>query len=195
MLENLTVSDVLAEARAPGRWAWVDWRHLGHPLYREDRVTLALGSRLPLGGLQCAVAPSLKRSAVRGFPAASFRSLSVCLGYARGGALELGVAGTPFNDEPGARREAVAAFSIHAAPFSISMERDIAGARQGDTKLCLLAELDGNAALVSSYRSRTDELLAGLIVRVRPILIGLSWSYNPALGKTISAGLGRWWSW
>jgi hypothetical protein len=195
MLENLTVSDVLAEVRAPGRSARVDWRHLGHPLYREDGLALAMGSSLPLGGLECAVAASLRRSAARGFPAATFRSFSVCLGVARKQTFELAVAGTPLNDEPGARHEAAVSLAIHSASLSISIERDIAGARHGDTKLGLLAELDEKAALVSGYRTRTDELFAGLIVRVRPVLIGLSWSYNPALGKTISAGFGRWWSW
>lgn len=195
MLENLVVSDVLAEVHGPGKSAWMDWCHLGHSLYREDRLVLALGSRLPLGGLECAVAAGLKRSAVRGFSATTFRSLFMCLGYAHGGTIELAVAGTPFDDEPGARREASVSLSIRAAALSVFLERNLAGEEKGDTRLGLLAELDEKAALVSGYRSRTDELLAGLIIRVRPILFGLSWSYNPALGKTISAGLGRWWAW
>jgi len=195
MLENLSVSDLLAEVRARGRSASADWRHLGHPLYREDRLMLALGTGLPLAGLECAVGAAVKRSTVRGFPAAASKSFSLGVSCARAKSFGLTIAGTPFNDEPGARREVAAALSVRAAAFSILLEQNLAGAEMGGTRLIILAELGPKAALVSGYQSPTDELLAGVIIRVRSVLLGLSWSYNPALGKTITAGLGRWWAW
>jgi hypothetical protein len=87
------------------------------------------------------------------------------------------------------------ALALRAAPFSLLVERCFAGPEKRETRLALRTELDDKVALLAGYRSRTGELLAGIAVRARSTLLVFSWSYNPVLGETFSAGLGRWRTW
>ncbi len=195
MLDGLSTEDLLAGVRSRSWSVWTGWHHLGHALYREDRLELGVGSMLPIASVEWSAAAAVERSVVRGFPAEGRGSLRAGLGWSPTGALEISIAGAPLSEDGRDGRAAAGALAIRAADVAIFVATGLAGPETGDTKVVLVAELGGRAAVISGYRSTSDELLAGLVVRCRPMLFILGWSYNPALGKTLSAGVGRWKAW
>jgi len=195
MLEDLAVSVIRAGLRTPERSAWMSWFHLGHPLYREDRLALSLGSSLPVRSFSLRIAPAIERCEVRGFPARTSRGLSCSFDYEYDRAFMIGIEGTAQNGGSGARREASLVCALRAGAFSMLLHHVLAGERRGNARVWFLAALGNRATLYSGYRAPTDELVCGLAVATRPFLFGFSWSYHPALGKTVSAGFGRWWAW
>lgn len=195
MLEDLTASVLGAGVSTRGRGVWVRWFHLGHPLYREDRLACSIGSRLPVRSFSLRIAPVVERREVKGYPARTCRALSCSLGYERDRSLAIEVRCTPFDDEPGVRREASFSCAIRTDAFSAVLQRVVAGEERGYTGLWCAAQLHGNVTLFSEYRSPADELGCGVAARIRSFLFGLSWCYHPALGATASAGFGRWWAW
>jgi hypothetical protein len=195
MLENLTASVLRAGFSTRGRGVWVRWFHLGHPLYREDRLACSIGSRLPARSFSLRIAPAVERREVQGFAARISRELSCSLEYEHDRSLAIEVQFTPFDDEPRVRREASLSCAIRTDAFSAVLQRVVAGEERGYTWLRCATELHGDVTLFSEYRSPADELACGVAARIRSFLFGVSWCYHPALGATASAGFGRWWAW
>jgi hypothetical protein len=195
-LDGLCASDLLAGIDGGTFSAWFDWRHLGHPLYREDRFAAAFGVPCPFAaGIRLQAMPAIERREARGFPAEG--SGSVSLGISRDcgdgaciGCVWLAAGG----GEPG-RRDARAFFVARAGPLALAADGAISGARGSDLQCALEAWIGDRWAFASSYRWRTGELSGGCIVRLSRAILDFSWSRSPALGGTVTAGAGRLWQW
>jgi hypothetical protein len=196
LLDGLASSDLLSGIDVGSFSAWLDWRHLGHALYREDRLAAAIGIRCPFSaGFRLHAIPSFERRAVRGFGARTSRSLSLAFSYDCRGSACVGYAClVSGNDDPGARN-ARAFLLLRAGSLVLALDRAISGARGTDTQCAIEAWIGDRCAIVSGYRWKTGELSSGLVVRISRAILDLSWSRNPALGSTVTAGAGRLWEW
>ncbi len=196
MLDGLASSDLLSGIDGGSFSAWIDWRHLGHALYREDRIAAAIGFPLPFGeGFRLYAIPAIERREARGFGARGSRSLSLAFSYDRRGSMCVGFVCLASGSEDPGPRNARAFLFLRAGSLVLAVDRAISGARGIDVQCALEAWLGDRCALVSGYRWETGELSSGLVVRVSRAILDFSWSRNPALGGTITAGVGRMWEW
>jgi hypothetical protein len=196
MLDGLASSDLLSGVDGGSFSAWVDWRHLGHALYREDRLAAAIGFPCPfVKGFRLYAIPAVERRAARGFGAEGSRSLSLAFSYDCRGSVCVGyVCRASGSDDPGPR-DARAFLFLRAGSLVVAVDRAISGARGNDAQCVLEAWIGDRCALVSGYRWKTGELSSGLVVRLSRAILDFSWSRNPALGGTVTAGAGRLWEW
>jgi len=195
MLEGLVASRLRAGFEAPVASVWLEWRRRGHALYREDRLDVAFGFGLPFGGCRFAVVPAMERREVRGFRVERAYSCCFAASYEYRGRACIGFACSAYESDPGARRPSAAYLLIRAAAMTVALDRAASGPHAGDTRLAVEARLDGKCSIRFGYRWRTEELSGGLVAARGPVLFDLSWSQHPALGSTVSAGIGRWWEW
>ena len=79
--------------------------------------------------------------------------------------------------------------------MTVALDRAASGPHAGDTRLAIEARLDGKCSIRFGYRWQTEELSSGLVAALSPVLLNFSWSQHPALGSTVSAGIGRLWEW
>jgi len=196
MLEGVVSSDLLSGIDEESFSAWFDWRRLAHALYREDRVAAAIGIRCPfIEGLRLYAIPAFERRAARGFDARTRRALSLAVSYDCRRSLCVGYACIASgSDDPGAPNTRAFLF-LRAGSFVLAVDRAVSGARGTDAQCALEAWLGDRCAIVSGYRWKTGELSSGLVVRVSRAMLDFSWNRNPALGGTITAGVGRLWEW
>jgi hypothetical protein len=196
LLDGLASSDLLSGIEGGSFSAWLDWRHLGHALYREDRLAAAIGFPCPFGaGFRLYAIPAIERRAARGFDAEGSRSLSIALSYDCRGSVCVGcVSLASASGEPGPRNARAFLF-VRAGSLVVALDRAISGARGRDEQAALEAWFGNSCAFVSGYRWRTGELSSGIVVRVSCAILDFSWSRNPALGSTVTAGVGRLWEW
>jgi len=194
MIEGLIAWDMLAECVTPSRSVRFDWHHLGHVLYREDRFEAALGLVLPVGGLRLAVIPATDRREVKGFSAAYSFSLCLAASCEYEGRACVGLVGRAYASDPDALPRSSACFMFRTGPIGFVLER--AASRGGENaRLALEARLTESCSIISGYRWQTGELSSVISVRVVPAMLYFSWSQHPALGSTVSAGVGRLWEW
>jgi hypothetical protein len=196
MLDGLASSDLLSGIDGGSFSAWLDWRHLGHALYREDRLAAAMGFSCPFSaGFRLYAIPAIERRAARGFGVEGSRALSLAFSYDFRGSVCVGyVSRACGSAEPGPR-DARAFLFVRAGSFVLAIDRAISGARGTDAQCALEAWLGDACALVSGYRWKTGEVSSGIVVRVSRAILDFSWSRNPALGSTVTAGVGRMWEW
>jgi len=196
MLAGLVSSDLLFGIEGGSFSAWLDWRHLGHALYREDRLAAAIGFPRPFGsGFRAYAIPSIERRAARGFGAEGSRSLSLALSYDCRGRVCVGCVGLVSAIEGPGPRNARGFLLVRAGSLALALDRAMSGARGRDEQASLEAWLGNSCAFVSAYRWRTGELSSGIAFRVSRAILDFSWSRNPALGSTVTAGVGRLWEW
>jgi hypothetical protein len=195
-LDGLCVSDLLAGIDGEPFSAWFDWRHLGHPLYREDRFAVAFGVPCPFAdGVRLQAMPAIERRGARGFPAEGSSSLSLgmsreCPGGVCIGCVYLAAGG----GEPG-RHDARAFLVARTGPLALAADRAISGARGSDLQCAIEAWIGNRCGFASAYRWRTGELSSGCVIRLSRAILDFSWSRSPALGGTVTAGAGRLWQW
>ncbi|MCX5753188.1 MAG: hypothetical protein NTW97_06015, partial [Candidatus Krumholzibacteria bacterium] len=173
-----------------------DWRHLGHALYREDRLAAAAGFPCPFAaGLRLYAIPAIERRAARGFGAEGSRSLSLAFSYDFRGSVCVGYVGpAAARAEPGPR-SARAFLFVRAGSLVLAVDRAISGARGRDEQCAIEAWFGDTFAFMSGYRWKTGEISNGIVVRVSRAILDFSWSRSPALGSTVTAGVGRSWEW
>jgi hypothetical protein len=194
-LDDLTATLVGAGFSVRGRAAWARWHHLGHPLYREDRLALSVGSRLPVRSCSLYICPAVERRAVRAFPAHSFALLSCSVQYQYDRSLALGIQYTPLGGGSCVVHPALLFCGIRGGCVAASVCRVVAGGGDGYTWVRCAVELGDGLALFSEYHMPTDECGFGITAAFHSLRLGFSWSYHPDLGATASAGFGRWWTW
>jgi hypothetical protein len=196
LLDGFVSSDLLLGIDGGSLSAWFDWSHLGHALYREDGFTAAIGiaspARVPL---ELYAVPAIERRAPRGFETAATSSLSL------GGAFDIRrdarigcVIRAAGRDDP-KRRDARIFLRLGADLFTLVVDAAVSGPRGRDTQCMLEAWLARGCAFSCAYRWKTGELTSGFVIRISRTILDFSWSRNPALGSTITAGAGRLWEW
>ena len=196
MLDGLASSNLLSGIDGRSFSAWLDWSHLGHALYREDRFTAAIGFSCPFSAaLRLYAIPAIDRRAARGFKAEGSRTLSLAFSYEYRGSVCVGyVNRASTSAEPGPRN-ARAFLVVRAGSLMLAIDRAISGARGTDAQCAFEAWFGDTCAFVSGYRWKTGEISNGIVVRVSRAILDFSWSRNPALGGTVTAGVGRLWEW
>jgi hypothetical protein len=196
MLDGLSSSDLLSGIDRGSFSAWLDWRHLGCALYREDRLAAAIGFPCPfVARVRLHAIPAIERRAARGFDADGSGSVSLGISYECRGRACIGYACLASGSEDLGPRDARVFLLARAGSFVLAVDRAISGAHGTDVQCALEAWLEGTCALVSQYRWRTGEISSGCVVRVSRAILDFSWSRNPALGSTLTVGVGRLWEW
>jgi hypothetical protein len=196
LLDGLVSSDLLIGVDAGAFSAWLDWRHLGHALYREDGLTAAVGMCVPARvRLRFYAVPAIERRAPRGFGGVAAPSLSLggsldvlrdaCVGY---------VFRTAGSVDP-ERRDARIFVRVRGRAFTLVVDGAVSGPRGGDAQCMLEAWLTDGCAIACAYRRETGETSSGLVVKVSRTILDISWRRHPALGSTVTAGAGRLWEW
>jgi hypothetical protein len=193
MLDGLVGSDCVAGIETASSSAWLDWRHLAHTLYCEDRLGAALEGRLPLGGLRFAALPAIEKRQVRGFEAVMTHSLSLAASYESARTVCAGFVRAVYESDSPPPRRTAAFFTLRAGPVMFAINHGVGGGK--DTRFALGARFDRRCSVAVGYRWKTGELASGLVVDLSQVSLDFSWSQNPALGSTLSAGVGRWWEW
>jgi hypothetical protein len=196
MLDGLVSSDLLSGIDGGSFSAWLDWRHLGHALYREDRLAAAMGFSCPFSaGVRLYAIPAIERRVAHGFSAEGSRTLSLAFSYDFRGNVCVGYVSRASTSAEYGPRNARAFLVVRAGSLVLAVDRAIFGARGTDAQCVLEAWLGDTCAFVSGYRWKTGEISSGIVVRVSRAILDFSWSRNPALGSTMTAGVGRLWEW
>jgi len=195
LIDGLVISRVGAGYHARSHSLWLDWRHLGHAIFREDRISAAAGMGMLGGRLRVVARASAERRAASGFAAERVFALSLAAyGWFRG-SLGLGAEAYLGDRARGIEDESSISLAVRGDPVSASVDRTVTGWRAGDTNLAVAVRLSGGVALLAGYRSMANEISSGIAVEAGPFDFDLFWSQNPALGSTFAAGLGRLWKW
>jgi hypothetical protein len=195
MLDGLIACDLRAGFETPSHSVWLGWHRLAHSLYREDDLAVVFGARLPIGAFRLEAVPAIKRREVLGFAAAQSLSISMVLSYEYGRSALIGLTRSVYQSDRSGLQQAAVLFLLRAGSFGAAFNKVVSGAGYGDCRFSLEAWLGGRCSVVSGYRWQTREVSSGILVEIASVLFDLSWSQNPALGSTISAGVGRWWEW
>lgn len=195
LLDGLVACDLVAGLETPSRSLWIDWYHLGHSLYREDRIAASVGCGTPARGINIHAVPALVRRVVEGFAGEASCSLTLAVSYAQGRRASAGFLRSVYESDSRSSPYAAVFVSIRAGRLLARFDRAVSGVRAGDSRFMLEAALNGRCAFVSGYRWTSGEISSGLLIELSPLVVDFLWSQNPALGGTISAGVGRWWQW
>lgn len=196
MLDGLSSSELLLGVDGRSFSVWLDWRHLGHTLYREDRLAAAIGFPFPcVAGIRLRAMPAIERRAARGFAAEGSSSVSLGISYDRGGNVRIGYVRLAAASEENEPRDARVFLFARASFLVLAVDRAISGVRGRDAQCALEAWLSDAWALAAGYRWQTGEISSGCIVRISRTILDFSWNRNPALGSTVTAGAGRLWEW
>jgi len=195
LLDGLVACDLVAGIETPSRSLWIDWYHLGHSLYREDRVAARIGCETPARGIRIDVVPALVRRVVEGFAGEASCSLTLAVSYAQGRRASAGFLRSVYESDSRSSPYAAVFVSIRAGRLLARFDRAVSGMRAGDSRFMLEAAFNGRCAFVSGYRWASGEISSGILIELSPVALDFLWSQNPALGGTVSAGVGRWWRW
>ena len=195
LLDGLVACDLAAGLETPSRSLWIDWYHLGHSLYREDRIVASVGCGAPAWGIRLHAVPALVRRVVEGFAEERSCSLALAVSYAQGRRASAGFVRSVYESEGRSRGIAAVFVSIRAGSLLARFDRAGSDVRGGDTRFLLEAALNDRCVFVSGYRWKTGEISSGILIELSQLIVDFLWSQNPALGGTISAGVGRWWQW
>ncbi len=195
LIEGLVSSNLFAGFGTRSFSAWFGWAHLGNELYREDRMSAPFGFELPVDGFGCIVVPAVERRAVKGFTPWHSHSLHLSTSYEFGRAARIAFEGSLYESASRAPRDAALSLELRSACLAVAVDRIFSGVLEGDMGLAIEVRLDETCSLLSGYRSKTDEILSGLILRRSRLVFCLSWSQNPVLGSSLGAVVGRVWKW
>lgn len=195
MLEGLVASRIRGGLEAPGCSVWLDWGHRGHELYREDRLDAAICFGLPFGGCRFAVVPGFERRGVRGFRADRALSCRLAASYAYRERSFIGFSHSLCESAPEWTRASAIHLLYRASRMTVALDRPLSAPHAGDARLSVAVRLDASCSIRLGYRWCTEELSTGLAVAVAPTVVDFSWSRHPALGSTLSIGIGRFWEW
>jgi len=196
LLGGLVSSEILFGMDGRSRAAWLDWRHFGHALYREDELTAAIGIFSP-GGVPLGLfaVPAVERRAPRGFGSGFSSSISIAgsLDIRRGARAGCMIRAAGGADS--ARHDARMFLHLAGGAFTLVVDGAVSGPRGRDVQCMLEAWLADAFAIACSYRGNTGELSSGLVIRISRAVLDLSWGRHPVLGSTVTAGAGRLWEW
>ncbi|MGD1048566.1 MAG: hypothetical protein ABR899_07440 [Candidatus Krumholzibacteriaceae bacterium] len=195
LLDGLVAGDLMAGLETPSRSLWIDWYHLGHSLYREDRIAAAITCRTSAWGIRLHAVPALVRRVVEGLPGESSSSLALAVSYARGRRASAGFVRSVCESDGRSGADEAVFISIRAGSHLARFDGTLSGARAGYSRFLLETALNERCTLVSGYRWESGEISSGLVIELSHLTFDLLWSQNPALGSTVSAGVGRWWQW
>jgi hypothetical protein len=195
MIDGLVACRLVAGFETASLSVWLDWNHLGHPLYREDNVIAAFGGRLFVEGLRLEAAPAIDRREVRGFPAGRSLSLRMAVSFRRGEGVWVGASRSMYRSDPREARGTAFFLRVRAGSFAATFNRVASLDRGQDWRFSLEVWLARQCRIASGYRWMSRELSCGILVEFVPVLLDVSWSQNSALGSTLSIGIGRWWEW
>lgn len=195
LMEGLLVSRSRVGYHARSHSIWLDWRHVGHELYREDRLSAELGIGAPSAGFCAVLGPGVERRTVQGFGPEGRLALSLAAsGWIRG-TVGFG-AETRLGGEGGSgSSEAALSILIRTGSFFASLERSVSGWRRKDVEVAVAVLPREGVSFLARYRSAAGELSSGLVVEAPSLVVGFFWSLNPDLGITLAAGVGRSWRW
>jgi len=189
-IDDLHTYRTLIGARIERFALWAVWDACAHPLYRLDELRLRICSGpLPLP-VMIVLEPALRREAVKGFTAGHSAGLAAVIILCRAGpafSVRAQIAGrTKVNSPVIACSANLDRLSLAAAGY---------GTGRGISLLEVEGELalDGFISLRTGYRLDTEEIRCGLGCRRGRILVTALWSHHPALGRTISLGVGYVW--
>ncbi len=196
LLDGLVSSDLLLGVEGRSFAAWIDWRHLGYALYREDGFTAAIGissiARVPV---RLYAVPAIERRAPRGFGASVTPSLSFGGSFDIGGAVCAGCVIRAAGGDGQRRGEGRVFLQIDTGTFALVVDGALSGPRGRDAQCLIDAWLANGCAIACSYRWKTGELTSGFVIRISRTILDFSWSRSPALGNTVTAGAGMVWEW
>ena len=192
-LEDLTVSYLTAGYHCPRRALWLGWHLFHHPLYREDRLTMKASQRLLSGHLLLFCRSSGLFTRVRGFRSKASFEASFALFFISEGFLLAGIENHFIGHGRENHGDWLFAASAHIGPLMLVVNRDLAGGSNANTRIGIEAGLGDGLSLLSGYRLATDEISGGVLYTGRRLLVGISWSHHPVLGRTVSLGIGGVW--
>jgi hypothetical protein len=189
-IDDLHIYRALLGARTERFALWAAWDECGHPLYRLDELRLRIcmeASRLPVS---MALEPALRREAVKGFPARNSAGIAAVVILCRRGiacSLKREFAGQ------GGESPVLLACSARLDRLSITAAGCLTGGgfdiRETEAEL----SIDGIITLWTGYHLDAKEIRCGIGCRRRGILVTACWAHHPALGRTISLGVGYVW--
>ena len=189
-IDDLHTYRTLLGARIERFALWTVWDACTHPLYRLDELRLRIclePLRLPAS---IALEPALRREAVKGFPAGHSAGLAAVIILHR-----TGLAFSVRRQVAGRTKGNPAVIACSVCLDRISIAAAGCGTVRGISLLEVEGELslDGFISLRTGYRLDTEEIRCGLGCRKGRILVTALWSHHPALGRTISLGVGFVW--
>jgi len=170
---------------------WARWDALAHDLYRLDEMRVRFGVEpFPLP-LSIALEPILRREKVSGYPA----------GYATGLAAVLAagkrrIACSLAGEIPEGGKACPVLLSCRAGLDRLSFTAAVS-LRDGRVEFREVEgelSIEGIATLRTGYRLYTGEVLCGIGLRRRSILVTATWEHHPVLGGTLSLGVGCVWA-
>jgi hypothetical protein len=192
-IDNLITSSTRIGLHSRRCAMWVGWTHLHHTLYREDLISLDLGSRVMGKRLLLAVRPALRRQRVRGFPASSSHDLTIGAACHCTPAVDIGF-GTTFSDrESRPVQQFVMMLSVRLGGFALVLNHISAAPFGREIRVGVEIELDRRLTIVSGYRTGIDEISAGVLIRAGGYLVGMSVNHHVVLRQTVSFSIGRLW--
>jgi hypothetical protein len=189
-IDDLRFYQVLVGTRIERFALWVLWDARAHPLYRLDELRLRVCLR-PFGlSASIALEPLLWREAVKGFPSAHSAGFAAALVLSRTNLA------CSLRREFAGRSESsptLVACSARVHRFSLTAVGCVA-----DEEIFLLdvegeLSIGGLISFRTGYRLDTEEIRCGLGCRRERMLVTALWAHHPALGRTISLGVGYVW--
>lgn len=192
-LSDLFDSGMIAGFHSPAQSLWTEWRILHHPLFRDDRLEVTYARRFLFRPLRLWAGPMIRRVRVRGFSSELSGGYTAAAAWDGGGAVGAGVEGRwPVAAGPGPET-VILKLALRSGAVEVAVNRHVAGATGVDTRLGAQVALGGGLSILSGYRAGTDELFGGLLFIGKRMLLCVSWSQHPVLGRTFSVGIGRVW--
>jgi hypothetical protein len=172
---------------------WAGWARVGHPLYREDLFSLDICGRIAGEKLLVAVRPAVRRAHAGTFPASTSLDLSMSAMVRCTRALDIGFDATFTDRDSWKRSRFIAMASMNLGRFALVLNRISTDVQRREIRIGIEIELDRRLILVSGYRTGSDELSVGVLLRIRDFLVALSVSHHIVLGQTVSFSIGRVW--
>jgi hypothetical protein len=189
-IDDLLTYRALVGARIERLALWAQWEACAHPFYRLDELRIRICLQpfdLPVSVV---LEPVLLREAVEGFPTTHSTGLAAVFA--------LNLTNLAFS----LRREVVgrAATSSTLVACSARIDRlSLTVAGCGGSGGYSFIDVEGELSIDrliffrTGYRLDTEEIRCGLGCRRGRILVTALWAHHPALGRTISLGVGYVW--
>jgi hypothetical protein len=172
---------------------WTDWYLLHHPLYREDHLAVMYGQALLIEGFLIQVKPSFERRQVLGFPSESVGILTIMAVYEWMRFVCFGLDWSILNSGFSGSSLVISKLSLQMDSFAFVVNQVHNRPPERDIRVGVEVELDEKLSLLSGYRLSTDEVSGGVLYTGGRFIFGLTWRHHPAMGVTLSLGVGRLW--
>ena len=190
-IDELHTYRSLLGARVEGFALWAVWDACAHPFYRLDELRMRICSepfRIPAS---IALEHALRREAVKDFPTSHSTGIAVVIILERAG-----FAFSVRSQIAGGTGEIPTLIACSSRFDRFSITAVGWGKSEGLSLIIVEGELslDGFVSFRTGYRLDTDEIRCGLGCRREGVLVTALWSHHPALGRTVTLGVGYVWS-